>query len=475
VVKLLPFQAEDVARMPSFGDRVLLAHEMGLGKGIIAYARMVQKQAWPAIVVVPAFLKRNWYREGVSKFGLKPYVLHGQTIYDREGIRKAKVIIVNYEILRYWLPFLLTLPTKLVVIDECQLVSNLNSVNAKCVKTLCNGSEGTSNRRTVPFVFGLSGTPLTNRPWELYSICSLLWPETFDSPFRYGTDYCEASKSFGKWRFSGARNLAGLHKLLLENGMIRRTKEEVLSQLPTMQRIVVPLELENRKEYEEAEADLIGWLAKESPARARNAMRAEAWVRLGYLKRLAAKQKLPSVFAWVDSFLKESDGKLLLGALHRIETPIIPSLYSRYQRCAVQIHGGMTDKARGEAEDRFQNDPSIRILVGQIKACGLGLNLTAAQDVATVELGWNPAVHQQFDKRIDRIGQQGATKAWYLISEDTVESRLCEIIQRKTHISDRVLDGVAERADSLNVFDLLRSALLEKQQCPKSEIARNQR
>lgn len=470
------YQAEDLGLILGGNVRNLVAWEQGLGKTVQTYMVAQGLNKWPLLVVCPAHLKTNWAREAAEKFGLDPYVCRGASVYGRDLVRRKKVVVVNYEILPAWGTFLSTLRPRLCALDECQRVANLNTATARAVHALCEGAEW-----RVPHLLALSGTPLLNRPWELYSVLSLLWPEEFDSPFEFGMTYCYGDKPYGKWKFGGAKNLKALHARLVACGMVRRTKAEVFKGLPAMRRFVVPVDMDSRKDYDEAERDVVGWLAKTDLARARRASYAEAYTRLGYLKRLAARHKLPAVIDWVRSFLAESEGKLVLGAYHRDTEPIIPRLLKAFKDTAVTVHGGVSMHARDLACRKFQEDPGTRLLVGQIQAVGLGYNLSAASDAATVEFGWQPALHQQFDKRIDRPASRRAgdgltpPTAWYLPAAGTVDEKLCRVIQAKQKILDNVLDGVDVRPDSLVIADQLREALLAKHRVPNVRARENGR
>lgn len=440
--------------MHDFNGRVLVAWEMGLGKtfGFLTYA--MENKQWPAIVVCPAGLKLHWQKEAMEHYGVKSLIVSGEKAYSFYALGDKKLIIINYEILKPWLTRLKSLNTKLIGLDEVQRIGNLNSKTNRLTQLLC---------KDIPKIIGLSGTPFANHPWEMYPILHMLCPEVeeFSSPFSFGTRYCEASKSFGKWRFSGAKRLKELHELLLKTCMLRRTMKEVEGQLPPIQRTIVPLEIEKRDEYEEAEVNFLGWLAKTDLARAQSAARAERYTRFSYLKQLAAWLKLKAVAEHINSWLKETDSKILIGALHRNQTPIIPTLVNWYSDIAVQIHGGMSMVQRQEAEDRFRRDPDCRLLVAQIKSI-TGLNLPEASIVGLVELPWTSSACQQFIARAHRLTSTHPVNAYFFVAQNTIEEKLCEIIQRKSKIMDQVLDGVDCQETSLTIFDELQLAMEKK-------------
>lgn len=451
ITSLLGFQREDITKIHAFNDRALVAWDMGTGKTICFLATALEANVWPALVVCPAAVKLQWQRQAWEHCRLKSTILSGEKPYSLTGCEK--LVIINYEILGPWLLRLKALNPKIIGLDEVQKIGNIQSKTSRLCKILCKG---------VPKLIGMSGTPLTNKPWELYPIVSMLWPdvEELASPFYFGTTFCDAEKSFGKWKFSGARNLKQLHRLLLDSGMLRRTKLEVMAELPPIIRTVLPLEIEDRAEYEEAERDIIKWLAKTDLQRAQSAARAERYTRFSYLKQLAAKLKIKAVFACVDDWLASTDSKILLGCLHRIQTPILPMLKERYDTISTQIHGGMTMKQRQESEDRFRQDSRCRLLIGQIQAV-TGLNLPEASIVGVVEIPWTPGACQQFIHRAHRLNSKHTVNAYFLAATNTIEERVYEIVQRKQKIMDQVMDGVDCQETSLTIFDELQQAMEE--------------
>ena len=448
--KPLPFQKEDYEKMVALKGRVLLSWEMGLGKTFGFLYFMKHMKLKRVIIVCPAGLKRQWRSQAKEHFGIKCHILYHKQPYNREKLRLAinrgEPLIINYDILEKWVPFLKTLKPQIICGDEIHMCGEIRTKRTQYFKILCVD---------VPMVFGLSGTPILNKPWELFPILHILQPQKYNSPFSYGMSFCDAEKSWGKWKFNGARNLDKLHAQLKKDCLIRRTMEEVLPNLPPKRRIIVPLEISNHKEYAKAEKDLISWLASFDIGKATRAMRAERWVKMTYLKRLAASLKLPSIKEWIESFLGESDNKLLLGMWHR---DLIEDIYSEFKSISVVIHGGVSTKERWKAEKAILKDKNTRILIGQIKSCGVGLNLPDLT-AGLGEFPWNPGTCAQFEGRVRRLTSKKRSDVYYFVAANTVEEKICDILQRKSKICDKVLDGVASRKDSLLIMDELQKEL----------------
>lgn len=456
-LELYPFQKEGVKAMKQFKGCALQADDMGLGKTIQTATYMHEIKTFPAVIVTPASLKTQWQEELWKWYKITSVILEGRKAKIFPSYRKAKAVIINYEILKDWLPFLKSLKPKIVIMDEGHMISGINAARTKYCTQLC---------RNVPRRLILTGSPILNRPWELYPMLHIIRPDIWNSPFSFGMEYCQAENDGGDWKFKGAENLEKLHGMLRKHVMIRRTKAEVLPELPAKLRFVLPIEIENRAEYIHAQSDLISWLSTYDVLRAQRAQRAERFVKFGYLKRLATKLKMKMVLNWLDNYLQSTDRKLVIGALHRQSWPhTISIIDERYGDKAVSIHGGVSRSKRDIAKDRFNNDPTCRIITLQIQAGGVGLNLQGkGRDVAMIELPWAPGHVKQLIDRVHRIGTEDSVNVYFLIAKGTIEKRLCELIQDKQEMSDRILEGVPITSESLNIFDELAIALQKENQ-----------
>ena len=447
--KLKKYQKTAVRKIQHFHGRALLADEMGLGKTLEALKWLEQNpELRPAVVVCPASLKWVWETEARMHLRMRSEILNGQKPPKRGFIGKHPLIIINYEILQYWLEYLQKLNPQVLLLDECHYIKNLRAYRTKAVRKLAKG---------IPHVIGIGGTPLTNRPSELWPILNLIRPDHFGSLWTYRWRYCNPVRKPWGWGYKGANNLKELHRKLNSLMMIRRLKKDVLSELPDKTRQIIPMDIDNRNEYQEALDNFITWLTRKSTSKAERAKRAERLVQMGYLKRLSAELKINKVLQWINDFLEESDGKLVLGVIHK---DIIQQLYKKYKRISVVVDGSVSGKKRKLAIQTFQRNKSIRLFIGSIQAAGLGVTLTAASTVAFLEMPWTPAEVIQFEDRIHRIGQKKAVMIYYLIAKDTIEEKLCELLQKKQAILSATLDG-KEKINRLEIFTELQKELLK--------------
>lgn len=441
-------------------QRTFIADEMGLGKTVQALATVQATDAFPALVVCPASLKLNWKREAEKWLpGKSVAVLNG-----KDCDLGADIVVVNYDILHKHAAPLKARGFAAIILDESHYTKNHKAKRTKLCRELA---------KDIPIRLLLSGTPLVNRPQELISQLGILGKlEDFGGFWNFASRYCEAHKDRFGWDFSGAAHLDELNQKLRATCYVRRTKEEVLKELPAKQRAVLPVSLSNRGEYEKAERELIRYVgeAAENDERriseaveewtekhgrepgagelrrirsgVRNtaeasAERAEQLVRIETLKSTAARGKLEEAFRWIEDFL-ESGEKLVVFGWHK---EIVDALSQRFG--APKITGDVTAQARQAAVDAFQEDAETRLLVCNIRAGGVGLTLTAASNVAFIELGWTPAEHDQAEDRTHRIGQTDSVTAWYLLASDTIDEEIHALIEAKRGVVDAATEGIA--------------------------------
>jgi SWI/SNF-related matrix-associated actin-dependent regulator 1 of chromatin subfamily A len=425
--ELLPFQKAGVAYALD-KQKTFVADEMGLGKTIEALATLKAANAFPALVICPASVKLNWRDEALKWLpGAAVYVLNGKA--PGSALASADIVILNYDILNKWLETLLAIHWAALICDESHYCKNHKAQRTEAVKELA---------KPIQFRLLLTGTPILNRPQELISQLQILGRlDQFGGFWNFAKRYCAAQQMRYGWDMSGADHLDELQEMLRANCFVRRSKSEVLTELPPKRRVNLPVSLNNREEYDKAESDLIQWLREtKGNAAAAKASANEALVKVEYLKQLAATGKYDAIRDWVESFL-ETGEKLVLFAWH---TDIVESLGARFN--APVIHGGTSIEDRQAAIDRFQKDPGCNLIVCNIQAGGVGITLTAASNVAFVELGWNPATMDQAEDRLHRIGQAESVTAWYLLAENTIDTRIWRLIENKRQVVNAVSDGI---------------------------------
>lgn len=505
-MKLRPYQIVGIHLIEKFNGRVLLADEQGLGKTlqILEWLRRHPEKR-PAIIVCPASVKYVWEDQAREHCNLKTVICQSQTPKNLNQDKRAKraIFIINYDILLDWCKCLRALHPKVVVFDEVQKIKNRGTIRTRAARLLCaptrkiqiNHLHLTDEESSiqedssiffkdkdghrvsgfiqslsdthaviktqVKHVMGLSGTPLTNHPAELWSTLNLIWPQEFPAFTPFAWSYCNPELTPYGWKYTGASHLGKLHRVLKQLGMIRRLKQDVAKDLPEKQITVVPMDITNRKEYNEALNNFINWLTRQDAARAERASKAIKITQISYLKRLAAAGKLKGIFNWIDSFLEESDSKLVLGCLHH---DIIKAIHQHYPQLSVVFTGKTPPDRRRAAIMDFRKNPRRRLFIGQIYAAGLGVDglQEVAHTSAVLELPWDPGTLSQFFDRIHRIGQNKKVNIYILAAKNTLEEKLCQLLQMKQDVLTHILDGkdlLSKRR--LDIYDQLEQEILK--------------
>lgn len=434
-----PFQYEGISLLQMKNGRALLADEMGLGKTIQALGWFqLNLKKTPLIIICPSSLKLNWKNETIkclSKYHNKIQILEGQSIYQIWG----KIIIINYDILHFWRDELQRKKAKSLFADECHYIKTEGTQRTTAIKELV---------RKIPHVIMISGTPIENRPVEIFNAINIIDPKLFPSPYGFKHKFCGPKMTKRGWEFKGATNKEELHRILISSIMIRRKKRDVLKELPAKSYSFIPLELDNREEYDFAYLDVLKYLKKTKGKKAKKAKkrakRAKFLVQMNILKQLAVEGKMKQSIEWIKNFL-ESGEKLVVFGIHK---KTINALMEAFPK-AVKIDGSVASNKRQAIVDKFQNDPRVNLFIGNLKAAGVGLTLTAASNVVILELPDNPALLSQAIDRIHRISQLKQVVAWFLLAQGTIEEDIAKNLDRKTINNTNILDGEFPNQDEL--------------------------
>lgn len=433
--KLYNFQKKGVNFIEQKDGNALIADQMGLGKTVQALSWLrLHPEKKPVLIVVPASLKLNWERE--TKIWLKNssiQILSGKTPYEI----KKDIVIINYDIIKDWQEVLREHGFKVIILDESHFIKNNQAQRTQAVKKI---------GKHIPHVIGLTGTPIENRPIEIYNIINLIDRSIFPSWFKYVRKYCAAHHDRFGLNVKGASNTAKLHKILSKSCMLRRKKQDVLRELPDKIRTFLPVDISNRKDYQFAESNFIAFLREtKGKQAARKASNAETLAKIETLKQVAVKGKMKMVKDWIKDMI-DSNGKLVVFCHHKF---VIEQLMREFATISVKVDGSVTGENRQKAIDAFQNEPSVKLFIGNMKAAGVGITLTAASNVAFLELGWSNSTHQQASDRLHRIGQKDVVNEYYLIAPNTIEDKIAALIDQKRVVVDMVTDGIETQRDSL--------------------------
>jgi SWI/SNF-related matrix-associated actin-dependent regulator 1 of chromatin subfamily A len=454
-VNLFPHQREGIRFIQKRKGRALIAHDMGLGKSATALGWLKHHpELRPVVVICPLSVRQAWQNEITTWLSETAFLPVG-SLADGTTYADQPFVVIHYNILagdstvdghthriiigeKSWLTWLRNLRPRCVIIDESHLVRNTSALYTKATKAVCRG---------VKHVIALTGTPIVNRPVEAYNILSLLDPKGIPDWPTYTRRYCMGkSNGFGP-NYNGAHHLDELNALITgPNGvMLRRTKSEVMKDLPPKLRQFVPLELDNRAEYLSAERDFVAHLKREgqdeAAARAKNAL---AITRINGLRQLAAKGKLAQALSWIEDVLE--DNKLVVFAVHHV---VLDAVMAKFWKIAVRLDGSTPPEDRGRIIEKFQTDPDCKLFAAQIQSGGVGITLTAASHLAVLEFPWEPASLAQAEDRCHRIGQTKTVNIYYLVAAGTLDEHMARLLAQKQTVLDALIDGVPDTSPSI--------------------------
>jgi superfamily II DNA or RNA helicase len=431
-----------------------LADDMGLGKTIQVLAllearRTASNPTVPSLVVVPRSLVHNWIEEA-ARFTPQLRVLDytGQARADhRPDFGAYDLVVTTYGTVRRDVVELRTFRFDYVILDEAQAIKNAASQASRACRLL------TSNHRLA-----MSGTPVENHLGELGALFEFL------NPGMLGRAAAQRARVAGA---SDADSVAVLARAL-KPFILRRTKEQVLSELPTKteQTLYCELEPKQRKMYDQMKAhyrqSLTATIGKLGLARAKVYV-LEALLRLRQVachpglvdKSLVdeSSAKIDTLFESLREVLDEGHKALVFSQFTSLLSIVRPRLEA--EGIKYEYLDGKTVK-RAEKVKRFQEDPECPVFLISLKAGGQGLNLTAADYVFILDPWWNPAVEAQAVDRAHRIGQTRPVFAYRLIARDTVEEQIVELQRNKRHLADAIIAADSSLLKSLTAEDLQR-------------------
>lgn len=434
-VEPFPYQKQGIAYALQ-KKRCFFGDQPGLGKTLQAIGTAFIAKSWPVLVICPASLKINWQREWKKFTGKDAIILDDRNKnnwYRYFEMGCCDVFITNYESLKKFFVedfaggvtrSIRLKPEadlfKCIIIDESHRCKSSKTQQSKICYKLCKGKE---------YRFLLTGTPSINGPKDLIQQLKIMGRlDDFGGYKSFETNFMQGPRE--------ASNLEMLNWRLWNTCFFRREKAKVLDQLPDKMRQVVNMDITNRKEYQDAERDLIGYLASYENAddeKLRKAERGKVMVQMQKLRQIAARGKIPAAIEFIQDIM-DSGEKLIVFAFLKEVVQELKNVFPS----AVTIVGDNTSQERQEAVDRFQNDPKCNLIICNYKSAGVGLTLTASSRVAFIEFPWTFADCEQAEDRAHRIGQKDSVNCYYFLGRSTIDEDVWELIQTKKDIANDV-------------------------------------
>ena len=359
----------------------------------------------------------------------------------------ADVTIINYDLLWKLKEDLVQIQPDIVVFDECTYLKERKAKRTKAAILL---------GKTAKFVIGLSGTPIINRPIEFFNMLNLIEPKQFTSWFKFGLRYCNGEHNGYGWQFNGTSNTKELQSLI-QPYIIRRRKEDVLTELPSKRREVLYIEMPGniRADYIAAETDIMSTvrIVQNNQEDTANDVHNNALAKLGILRHLVGLAKAEVAQDYIKNFIQDGEKLLVFGHHHDV-LDLLEEFLKKEEIGYERVDGTTATKLRQPAVDSFQTDKSKMVFLTST-AMGMGVTLTAASNALFVERQWSPATEEQMEDRIHRIGQEKGVIIWYMQLESTIDEKMATLVDNKRELLSTLLDKNEKTSSNSIMQELL--------------------
>jgi SWI/SNF-related matrix-associated actin-dependent regulator 1 of chromatin subfamily A len=421
----LSHQKEAIQKLVE-NKRYILADDMGLGKTTSTIIGALETGAKKILIICPATLKINWKREIENYSDRSVYIAEGKNFSTEHDF-----VIINYDIIKNFHDpkkkddsEILRANFDLVVVDEAHYIKNAQAQRTKLINDIV---------KNVDRIWLLTGTPMTSRPIDYYNLLSLVDSPVAKNWMAYVIRYCQGYQfKVGPrkvWNVMGASNLEELRDRT--SGLtLRRLKEDVLD-LPD--KIITPVYLRLKsKEYEEVMGEYYNWYEK-NPEESKSLT--VQFTKLTKVRQIIANEKIAQTIELTENIL-EQDKKVIIFCNF---TESLNKIVEHFGKSAVKVDGSMSKPERQHSVDEFQDNPKVKVFVGNIKAAGVGLTLTAGEAVVMNDLSFLPSDHAQAEDRAYRYGQKNNVLVYYPIFENTIEGIIYDILNNKKQVIATVM------------------------------------
>jgi len=431
---LLEHQKEAVKTLCE-NKKYILADDLGLGKTTSAVVASLESQSKKILVICPASLKINWKRE------IENYSDKTISIVEGKKWEDADYVIINYDILKNFHSLEKDVESiirnsgfDLIIVDEAHAICNTQAQRTKLVNDIA---------KITDKVWLLTGTPVTSRPINYFNLLNLVDCNVAQNWMAYVKRYCNGYQFRAGnrkiWNVSGASNLEELYERT-KPFVLRRLKNDVLD-LP--EKIITPVYMRLRsKEYEDVMGEYYEWYDKGGES---NSLTMQ-FSKIAKVRQIIANEKVAQTIELCENIL-EQDKKVIIFCNF---TDSLNTIYNHFKKVAVKLDGSTPKGERQDAVDKFQTDDKVKVFVGNIKAAGVGLTLTAAETVIMNDLSFLPSDHSQAEDRAYRYGQKNTVVVYYPLFENTIEGIIYDILDKKKRIINTVMgDTMLFEGDAL--------------------------
>ena len=435
----LHHQKESIQKLVE-NKKFILADDMGLGKTTSTIIASLETGAKKILIICPATLKINWKREIENYSDRSIFISEGKTFSTEHDF-----VIINYDIIKNFHDTkkkdesqVIAANFDLVVVDEAHYIKNPTAQRTKLINDIA---------KNVDRLWLLTGTPMTSRPIDYFNLLSLVDSPVSKNWMAYAIRYC-AGYQFNAgnrkiWNVTGASNLEELRDRT--SGLtLRRLKENVLD-LPD--KIITPVYLRLKsKMYEEIMGEYYDWYDK-NPEESKSLT--VQFTKLTKIRQVIADEKISQTIELAENIIEQGKKVIIFCNF----TDSLNKICEHFGKAAVKVDGAMSKPQRQHSVDSFQESDKIKVFVGNIKAAGVGITLTAAEAVIMNDLSFLPSDHAQAEDRAYRYGQKNNVLVYYPIFENTIEGIIYDILNNKKQVIATVM------GDNLNSSDMAEEIL----------------
>lgn len=436
-----PYQIEAIKFVEESNVRCIIADEQGLGKTIESSGilRLHSSKLLPAVIVCPSTVKLQWMFElqRICNTETKKFLI--QVIQSGKEIAMPgfDIYVITYDMLKKEDLFKL-LPEgtiKTLIIDECQRIKNHLSDRAKAVQRL---------GRTTPHIIAMSGTPIKNNAGEYFTVLNLVKPTMFPHYQKFIDNYCDAYSNGWGQKIGGLRDAERFHEDT-KDIIIRRTKAEVLKDLPSIDRKFHHVELDRKlnKAYAAALQELDDMLYGDESEfeKATNTIAI-----MSKLRHITGISKVAECIDFTTEFLLSTDRKIVIFTHHQDVMGMLQAQLDSWLSeggfgKSLVLHSGLDGNARTHLVEKFKSDNNSRIMIASTLTAGEGLNLQFCSDAIILERQWNPANEEQVEGRFHRFGQLNPVSITYMLASGTIDEYFTELVEIKRSIVAATLDN----------------------------------
>jgi len=436
-----PYQFDAVKFAEESNVRLIIADEQGLGKTIEALCllRLHPEKLLPAVIVCPSTVKLQWMHEIHRICNTESKKMLVQVIQSGKEMAMPgfDIYVITYDMLKNDKLFTM-LPegmVKTIIIDECQRIKNHLSDRAKAVQRVA---------RTTPHIIPMSGTPIKNNAAEYFTVLNLVAPTRFPHHQRFVDNYIDSYNTGWGAKYGGLKNVDRFHEDT-KDIIIRRTKKDVLPDLPSIDRKFHHVELDKKlnKAYAAAlqELDELLYSDESEFEKATNTIAI-----MSKLRHITGISKVSECIEFVDEFVRSTDRKIVVFTHHQDVMEMLRSQIdnnwaeeNEYGK-VLTLHSGLDGNARSRLVEDFKSNGN-RLMIASTLAAGEGLNLQFCSDAIILERQWNPSNESQAEARFHRFGQLNNVSITYMIASGTIDEYFTQLVEQKRAILSEVLDG----------------------------------